>query len=208
MNVQTSNLIDLNDVPLHLLPLYSLVTQPRWLVLLLLLLIAAVIDVRTMRIPNWLTFGGAALALGWSAAVTGTDPGWGAALGGLGIGLLLTLPLHVFGGLGAGDVKLMAMTGAFLGPLGAAYSVLFTVMLGGVFALLFSAARGRLRRLFVNVGAAATNAVLQAASGAIARPAIVRPAVSAGVSAGRLPYALCVCGGTFTYLWLAQLGHV
>jgi prepilin peptidase CpaA len=82
--------------------------------LLLLLGAAAWIDCREMRVPNWLTAGGMAAGVAlntFGAQAVGVMP----ALGGLASGLLLLLPLYALRVLGAGDVKLLAMTGAFLG---------------------------------------------------------------------------------------------
>ncbi|HEX9143437.1 MAG TPA: A24 family peptidase, partial [Candidatus Binatia bacterium] len=94
-------------------------------VLCILLFLAVLHDVRTRRIPNRLVFPGAVIGL---ALNTILPPGTGffaepsgavgflASLGGAGIGVAILLPMYAFGALGAGDVKLMAMVGAFLGP--------------------------------------------------------------------------------------------
>ena len=91
-------------------------------VLVLLLIVAAAIDVRTMRIPNWLTVTGAVMGLGLSAAIPWQElgPRWALdgflwALGGMAAGLVLLLPLYALHVMGAGDVKLMGMVGAFVG---------------------------------------------------------------------------------------------
>jgi len=69
----------------------------------------------------------------------------GGALGGLGLGLALLLPAHVFGATGAGDVKLLAAFGALLGPAGVFDAFLRAAILGGVMALGVALWRGRLR---------------------------------------------------------------
>jgi prepilin peptidase CpaA len=113
------------------------------LVVLILGLAAAVFtDVRTRRIPNWLT-----------AAITGA--GFGIAFGGgavtpaqaaLGMiaGLLLMMPGHVIGATGAGDVKLMAAIGVLVGPGVVLKAFLYTAVAGGVFALAVAVRRGML----------------------------------------------------------------
>jgi prepilin peptidase CpaA len=88
--------IALPDLPARFLP------SPADLLLAVLLVIAAVSDWRTYRIPNWLTMGGAVVGLALNAFVT--DIGLLRALGGLGLGLVLLLPLWALRVLGAGDV--------------------------------------------------------------------------------------------------------
>src|SRR5258708_2637710 len=103
---------------------------------------AVVIDVRTRRIPNWLTAALAAAGLGMAFAGGGVSPRQ-AALG-LVAGLLLMMPSHLIGATGAGDVKLMAAVGTVLGPGLVLRAFLFTVVAGGVLALAVAARRGRL----------------------------------------------------------------
>src|SRR5260370_21820100 len=106
------------------------------------LAIAVVIDVRTRRIPNWLTGSLAAAGLGMSFAGGGLTPGQ-AALG-LIAGLLLMMPSHLIGATGTGDVKLMAAIGTLLGPGLVLRAFLFTAVAGGVLAVAVAARRGRL----------------------------------------------------------------
>lgn len=104
-------------------------------VLLTVLLVTAMCtDLRSSRIPNWLTFPSMGLAIvahGWSAGL----PGALFSLGGLGMGLGLFLLIHLSGSIGAGDVKLMAAVGAMVGPYGALLSGLLAIMVGGVYAV-------------------------------------------------------------------------
>lgn len=109
----------------------SLLTPPHLVLLLAILLPATVIDLREHRIPNLLSLGGAALGLLLAAS------GFGAvsilqALAGLAVGLLCLLPLHLKRVMGAGDVKLMAAVGSFIGPLPCFLAVLCTFIAGGV----------------------------------------------------------------------------
>ena len=103
----------------------------------------AVIDVRTRRIPNALTLSLASAGL--LVAAIGAGPiGLPAALAGAGVGLALMLPGYLFGGTGAGDVKLLTAAGTLLGPSSIAWAFAFTLIAGGALALLVAALRGRL----------------------------------------------------------------
>ncbi|MBI3399853.1 MAG: prepilin peptidase [Acidobacteria bacterium] len=102
----------------------------------------AVIDLRTRRVPNWLTFGVGALGLA-AAAVRGHE--LGSAIGGLVLGLALMLPGHIVGATGAGDVKLLAALGAWLGPAGTFTAFLYSAIAGGALAIVVAVSRGRLR---------------------------------------------------------------
>ena len=100
---------------------------------ILLGLTAVVFDVRTRRIPNVLTLGGAAAALVYAAQAGGLA-GVGAALGGWFLGAALFFPFFALGGMGAGDVKLIAAFGAWLGPADTVPLAIFASIAGGVFA--------------------------------------------------------------------------
>ncbi|MBI3493159.1 MAG: prepilin peptidase [Acidobacteria bacterium] len=113
---------------------------------------SAVIDLRTRRVPNWLTFGLAALGV-VLAGVRGHDVG--RAIAGIALGLALMLPGHVAGATGAGDVKLLAALGAWLGPAGTAAAFLYSALAGGVLAIVVALGRGRLRATMARAAALA-----------------------------------------------------
>jgi prepilin peptidase CpaA len=96
--------------------------------------LACLCDVRTRRIPNWLTFPSAMLGL-IAATVAHGGQGAGASAAGLLVGLLLFFPLFALRGLGAGDVKLMAALGAWLGMRAVVMVAFYTTLAGGVLAL-------------------------------------------------------------------------
>jgi len=106
--------------------------------------IAAVVDLRTRRVPNWLTFGTAAAGLAMAAAHI-DSVGVAGAFEGLLVGLLLMLPGHVMGKTGAGDVKLLAAVGTLLGPRLTVMAFLYTALVGGVLAVVVAVQRRRLR---------------------------------------------------------------
>jgi prepilin peptidase CpaA len=112
---------------------------------------AAVIDLRTRRIPNILTATLAAVGIGLAAAGFGRI-GLGAALLGCLLGLAFMLPGHIFGATGAGDVKLLAAAGALLGPTDTIYAFLYTAIAGGVLALAFAVVRRRLAQTMTSAG--------------------------------------------------------
>jgi len=104
---------------------------------------SAAMDLRTRRVPNWLTLGITALGM-TLAAGHWTDRSIAAALGGFAVGLLIMLPGHIVGATGAGDVKLFAAVGTLLGPAGIAAAFVYTAIFGGALALTVAVIRGRL----------------------------------------------------------------
>jgi prepilin peptidase CpaA len=112
--------------------------------------IAAVYDVRSRRIPNVLTFGSAAIALIY-ALVTGGLGSFGFAAAGWLAGAALFFPFFALGGMGAGDVKLLAALGAWFGPGDAVWLAMFAAMAGGVFGVIVALLHGYLRQALSNV---------------------------------------------------------
>ena len=109
--------------------------EPGMIVALAVVLVTAIgTDLRSSRIPNWLTFSAMGFALVVHAWLGGMHEAI-FSLAGLGTGLGLFLALYVTGSIGAGDVKLMAAVGALVGPYGALLSGLLAIVFGGVYAL-------------------------------------------------------------------------
>jgi prepilin peptidase CpaA len=107
-------------------------------------LIAAAFDIYAKRIPNWLTFGAAALALAYAGFTSGLS-GLGTATGGWLMGAALFMPFFLLGGMGAGDVKLIAALAAWLGPWQSVWLAIFAGVAGGVLAVGLALARGYLQ---------------------------------------------------------------
>jgi prepilin peptidase CpaA len=109
---------------------------------------AAIIDGLQLRVPNWLTFhfvlGGIAFGC-WIGGIQGFL--W--ALAGTGVGLATLLPLYAIGGMGAGDVKLMAGVGAWMGPWLTLGAFVTSALVGGVMAVGLIVASGELMRHWV-----------------------------------------------------------
>lgn len=105
--------------------------------------VAAVADLRTRRIPNWLTFGSLALGILLNTWLHGLE-GLLAALAGAALGMGLLLPFYALGVLGAGDVKLMGGLGAVLGPQSLVSVAIYGAIAGGLMSLVILALNGRL----------------------------------------------------------------
>lgn len=100
-----------------------------------LLVIACITDVRWRRIPNTLV--GVLAAAGFAFSI-GLEPWWPGLLraaAGFGLGFAIWIIFHIAGGMGAGDVKLFAAAGAWLGPSGAWRAALVAALVGGVLSL-------------------------------------------------------------------------
>ena len=95
---------------------------------------AAVIDGLKLRVPNWLTFHLVLAGLAF-AAWAGGFRGLLWSLGGAALGLALLLPLYAIGGMGAGDVKLLAGVGAWVGPALTFGAFATSAVVGGLMAL-------------------------------------------------------------------------
>ena len=156
-------------------------------------LAACVTDLRSRRIPNALTFSAAAAALLAHGALGGWD-GTTTAIAGYLVGLMLFLPFFLLGGMGAGDVKLIAAVGAWLGPSQAVWAVLFTALAGGALAIPVALAHGYLRTAFGNLRTLLWQWVL------------VGPRPVAGIdleshTGPRLAYAIPIFIGTAAAIW-------
>jgi len=107
--------------------------------------IGAAIDLRTRRVPNLVTMGLATVGVVFAACGIG-GLSVGGSLAGLALGLALMLPGHLIGATGAGDVKLFAAAGAFLGPAHILAAFIYTALAGGGIALVIALWRRRLRQ--------------------------------------------------------------
>ena len=171
--------------------------------LTLLLLMASWHDVRTHRIPNKLVLTGMILGvllnglmpagLGINSAYAG-GLGWSTALKGLGVGLIVMLPFYLLRAMGAGDVKLMAMVGAFVGVQQVLGAIVTTFLVGGVMAICVALKTGTLKNVLQNLR-------FMLFLGAIKVSAGQAPTVDGtAVSSVKLPYAVAIAIGTLGYL--------
>jgi prepilin peptidase CpaA len=164
--------------------------------LLSLLLVAVVTDLRSRRIPNALVLTGICLAFAAHAlalhaglpALAGTP--WWAPFTGLAAGLAALMPLYLLRALGAGDLKLLAMVGAFVGAPAVLWTAVYTLLAGGLLSLAVMLGHGVAARTLANLRFLMTDWALQWRSG---RGMAMAPL---DTTAARLPYALAISAGT------------
>lgn len=152
-----------------------------------LLLGAVIYDLVSHRLPNYFLLLGLIVAFGWQAWAAGWS-GVGAGGAGLLTGFALFVPLYALGGMAAGDVKLMAVVGSFLGVTGTLWAGAYSLMAGGILGVLYLLYRGSLGKFLVRYWAMATT-----------RSHI--PAEETDAARHRFPYAIAIAIGTLLSLF-------
>lgn len=164
--------------------------------LIALVLTACLQDLAARKIPNRLVLCGL-FSAGVLHLVSGTPFHLiSVGLAGCALGLLVFLPLYLLRAMAAGDVKLMAMVGAFTGPLLALEIALATFCAGGVMALVMVLSQGRWRDLVAKLRT-------------LLRPLYMRlagmpyePEPLSGASVGGMPYGVAIAAATCLMLWI------
>ncbi len=168
-----------------------------------LMLLAARQDLSSNRIPNRIVLIGVVLGVvlngvlpegwGFNSQIPGAL-GWWASLKGLAVGMGVFLPIYWLRAMGAGDVKMMGMVGAFLGPDDVLGAILSIFVVGGVMALLVVMWSKQLKPMLQNVKLILYGSAVKLSAGEA-------PLMNdLPVSVGKLPYAVAITLGTFTYL--------
>jgi prepilin peptidase CpaA len=119
---------------------------------LLCALTGAAFDIKSRRVPNFITGPGILLGLILHLLIGGWRQLLLAAAAGLICGVVFLI-FHLVGGMGAGDVKLITAVGCIAGLGQVGYLLLLTSLAGGVLAILFALYRRRLKDTFTNLGA-------------------------------------------------------
>ncbi|MEH7112644.1 prepilin peptidase [Neobacillus niacini] len=104
-------------------------------VLIVALLISLITDIKNRKILNIVTTPSVLFALFYYTTTLGLE-GFVFSIKGFGVGLGLLLIPYMLGGMGAGDVKLMAAIGALMGTSFVFYCFLYTALIGGLIALM------------------------------------------------------------------------
>lgn len=177
---------------LGLLQFGSFSIEVKIALLLILLVIAAFFDIASRRIPNQLVLAGLIASFILQINFYGFEgfKAWGL---GLLVGFGSFLPIYMLRAMGAGDVKLMAMVGSFLGLNFALGAVLTTLVVGGILAIATALYSGVLIQTMKNVHTMLMVGMYKTLSGGGAQ--LDAPAASAG----SMPYAVAIGLGTLVH---------
>jgi prepilin peptidase CpaA len=155
-----------------------------WWPTVVVVCVATYTDLRSRRIPNWLVLPFFVIGVAVSTWLNGWR-GLGHSLGGAGLGFLLYGILFFMGGMGAGDVKLCAAIGAWIGPVQLIYALVFTSLVGGLMALTWAACGGFLGELFQHAGGLAFGSTEDRGEAVLSNP-----------RRRKMPYAPAIAIGT------------
>jgi prepilin peptidase CpaA len=168
------------------------------LTLELLVAVAALYDVLTRRIPNWLTLSGVIAGFAINFMLHRMD-GLRDSLLGLALAFTVYFALFAVRAMGGGDVKLMAAVGAFVGWKSWASIFVITAILGGAVALVSLATRGGLTRALDNVGK------ILGSLTRLRQPHLEHPELDvAHPSARTLPHGAVIAAGTLLYILFSR----
>lgn len=155
---------------------------------------ATVTDLKATRIPNALTMTSAVAGILAHAVLPGGE-GAATSVAGAAAGLAVFFPFFALGGLGGGDVKLMAALGAWVGWPAIVSLALYTAIAGGVLAMAVAVAHGYMRQALRNIVALVKFWMVAGVR--------TEPALTLAHGRGpRLPYAVSIFAGLVLTLWL------
>jgi prepilin peptidase CpaA len=169
--------------------------QPIPLCVVLLAIAAASTDLVARRIPNGIVLSGLIAALGMQLWLFGFGAGAAGWCEGALAGFALLIPFYLLRGMAAGDVKLLTMIGAWVGPAMALHIALATFLIGGVWSLVVIVQHGRLRQLWQ----VAFEGTARLMSGTSAMTSMPTPPAKLGT----LPYGVAIAAGTIGVLFVA-----
>lgn len=162
--------------------------------LIALVVAAGVCDIRSRKIPNWLNLSGLVLGFGLNLLFFHAE-GFKIAGLGLGLALLVYVPLYVVRGMGAGDVKLMAAVGSIAGPENWVRICVATIVIGGIASLVYVVRKGRLRPTLFNL------LVIVRELASFRMPAATDPALDfRNGKSLRLPHGAVIATGVVSFL--------
>ena len=164
-----------------------------------ILILAAWIDGKELKVPNWITFPMVLSGLIYNTYAFGFA-GLGGGMLGMCCGLLCLLPLYAVGGMGAGDVKLMAGIGAWVGWQTTFYAFCVSTVVGAIMAVIMVAWTGAWKKHYENFLTILSEWTV-----------IKNPYKLSEIAAERkssmflLPYGIPICIGTIGWFIFADL---
>lgn len=162
--------------------------------LILILTICVITDLRERKIYNAVIFPGMAAVLVIRPLTEGLS-GAGSALAGFAVGLSLLLIPYFLGGMGAGDVKLLALIGSFKGTAFVLAAAAYMAFIGAVIAVLILLFRKRIRE-WLHWVAYSMYSLLHG---------VKLPFIIAGESmSATYPYGVAIAGGTLLAFWMKE----
>ena len=171
-------------------------------VLVTAVLVASITDLRSRRIPNWLTVSTLLLGFVMNALIAYPSPLEGVWLAAKGFALAfgLNLVMYTLHMTGAGDVKLLAAVGAMVGCSDFLGIFFLTAMIGGVLAIILMLLKGRVRQTLWNICYMVSELMKGHA------PHLTRAQLDVDSSkALRLPGAVRICLGVVAFLVMARI---
>ncbi|HKT99381.1 MAG TPA: prepilin peptidase [Paraburkholderia sp.] len=167
--------------------------QPIPLGVILSVVVAASTDLTARRVPNLLIASGLVASLAVQLWLSGPIAGFMHWIEGVLTGFALLFPVYLLGGTAAGDVKLLMLVGAWIGPDATLSVALMTFLFGGCWVLALVLVRGRFVSLWMNV-----SWLLSGLLRGRYKPG--RPEQIPGGSIGTIPYAASIAAGTLVVL--------
>jgi len=168
--------------------------------LIIVVVAAASIDVRKRKIPNWVTLPSAMTGVLLNFSFFGFR-GLLSAIFGILAGFFLLFFVYLMGGMGAGDVKLMAVIGAFLGPWLVFVAFIWMALAGGILALCLILWRRAFRQTFQNIKTILLTLFLRTSPRqtqiTIENPKLIK-----------LPYGVPIATGTILAVWLKDIPRI
>jgi prepilin peptidase CpaA len=171
--------------------------------LAILLFKASLEDINNRRIPNKLVLVGVLLGLtlnvllpeglGFNSLTPGGLGGL-KSFQGLGLGLLMLMPMYLLQVMGAGDVKLMAMVGSFVGPSDLVGVFCATLLIGGLIACVVALRSKSFKKLIQNLKFILIGSMVKICDGKLPLK------VELPISVGHLPYAVSISMGTVSFM--------
>jgi prepilin peptidase CpaA len=163
-----------------------------------ILIVSAVIDLRTQKIPNLITYPTMVIALIYHTTFLGGS-GLLFSFSGLCVGTGLLLLPYLMGGMGAGDAKLMGAVGGIIGVKGVFYAFLCAAIVGGIYALVLLL----IHRDFINFFKKQITILW---TFILTRKYVPDPIQNAQ-NRPRLCYGLAIALGTGLYIFFNQAGY-